>query len=90
MLLSQVCSPSPVWSYHSNSSDNLSPPDIMPPSPLNGHQSQLGLGCLWTTYSNAEVPLVVPEIPSPNIPNREFRPLGFGRGRDRGMWSPRE
>ena len=26
----QVCSPSPTWSYHSNWSDNLSPPHIIP------------------------------------------------------------
>ena len=35
-----------------------------------------------------EVPLVVPETPSPDIPSRESRPSGFGRGRGKGMWSP--
>ena len=81
----QVHSPSLMWSYNSNWSDDLSPPHIMPPYPLNGHQSWLGLG---TTNSRADVSLIVPEMPSPNISNRESRPLGFRRGRGRGVWSP--
>ena len=85
MLLSQVHSPSLAWSYHSNWSDDLSHPHVIPPSPLNGHQSQLGIGHLRITNSRTDVPLVVPEMPSPNIPNRELRPLGFRRGRGRGV-----
>ena len=42
-LCSQVHSPSLVWSYHSNWSENLSLPHIIPPSPFNGYQSPLGL-----------------------------------------------
>ena len=79
-LLNQVHSPSPTWSYHSNWSDNLSPPHIIPPSPLNNHQSQLGLGHLGTASSRMETPLFVPEMASLGIPNRESRPLGFERG----------
>ena len=71
-LSSQAHSLYPVWSYHSNWSD------IKPPSPPNSHQSQLGMSHLENTSPWTEVPLVVPEMPSPNIPNRETRPLGFG------------
>ena len=35
-LPNQVHSPSPVWLYHSNWSDDLSPSHVIPP---NGHQS---------------------------------------------------
>ena len=73
-LPNQVHSPSPAWLYHSNWSDNLSPPHAIPPSPLNCHQSQLGLGHLGTAGSRMEVPLFVPEMSSPDIPNRELRP----------------
>ena len=83
-LPNQICSPSPMWSYHSNLSDDLSPPCVIPPSPFNIYQSWLGLGHLGT-----EASLLVPEIPSPNIPNRESRPMRFGRGRGRGLWAPR-
>ena len=37
MLSNQVHSPSQVWLYHSNWSDDLSPPHIIPPSPHNGY-----------------------------------------------------
>ena len=76
MLPSQVCSPSLVWSYHSNWSDDLSSLYNIPPSPL-GQQPLLNLGHLGTSNSRAEVPLVVPEMPSLDIPSRESRPLGF-------------
>ena len=88
-LLNQIHSPSPTWSYHTNWSDDLSPPNIIPPSPLKIYQSWLGLGLLGTAYSRIEVPLFVPEMPSPDVPNRESRPMGFGRGRGRGVWAPR-
>ena len=78
-LPSQVHSLSHVWLYHSNWSDDLSPTHIIPPSPPNGHQFQLELGHFENTSPRTEVPLVDPEIPSTNIPNRETRPLGFGR-----------
>ena len=87
-LPSQVHSPSPAWSYHSNWSDDLSTPHNIPPSPPNGCQPVLCLGHLENTYPRREVPLVVPQMSSPNIPNRETRPLGFGCGRDRGIWYP--
>ena len=41
-LPKQVHSPSLAWSYLSNWSDDLPPLHIIPPSPLNSHQSQLG------------------------------------------------
>ena len=87
-LPNQVHSPSPVWLYHSNWSDDLSPPHIIPCSPLNNHQSWLGLGNLGIANSRTEVSLISPEMPSPDIPNREFRPLGFGRGWGKSMWVP--
>ena len=34
---SQVYSLFTAWSYHSNWSDNISPPQIIPPLPPNGH-----------------------------------------------------
>ena len=64
------------------------PPHVIPTSPFNSHQSWLGLGHLGTTNSRMEAPLFVPEIPSPNIPNWESKPVGFGRGRCRGVWAP--
>ena len=85
MLPNQVLSLSPVWSYHSNWSDDLFPPHVIPPSLLNSYQSQLGLGYLGTDNSRTEASLIVLEMPSPNIPNRELRPIGFGRGR--GVWA---
>ena len=88
MLPNQIHSLSLAWSYHSNWSDDLSPPHIIPLSALKGHQFHLGVGHLGTTNSRAEVPFIVPEMPSPNIPYRELRPLGFGRVRGRGVWSP--
>ena len=88
MLANQFHSQSLMWSYQSNWSDYLSPQHILPPSAINSYQSQLGLGCLGTANSRTEAPLFVPEMPSPNIPNRESRPMGFGRGRGRGVWAP--
>ena len=44
MLPNQIHSPSPMWSYHSNWSDDQSPPHIIPPSPLNSCQSWFGVG----------------------------------------------
>ena len=88
MVPNQGHSPSPVWLYHSNWSNDLSPPHIIPPSPLNSHQSWLELGCLGTASSRTEAPLFDPEMLSPDILNRELRPLGFGRGRGRGVWAP--
>ena len=76
-----------MWLYHSNWSDDVSPPHVIPPSLLS-HQPPLNLGYLGTTNSRTEVPLFIPEMPSHDIPSRESRPLGFGRGRGRGMWSP--
>ena len=76
-LPNQLHSPSSMWLYHSNWSDILSPLHIIPPSPLNSHQSQVGLGCLRIDNSRTEDLLIVPEMPSPNIPNMELRPLGF-------------
>ena len=38
---------------------------------------QLSFGHLGTTNSREKVPLVVPEIPSPDNPNRESRPWDF-------------
>ena len=87
ILPSQVHSPPLAWLYHSNWHDNLFPPHIIPPF-LPGHQPLLNLGHLGTKTSRTEVPLVVPEMPSPDIPSRESRSSGFGRGRGRGMWSP--
>ena len=87
MTPSQVHSPSLARSYHSNWSDDLSPPHIIPPS-LLGHQPLLNLGCLGTRNSRTEVPLVVPEMPSADMPSKEPGPLQFGKGRGRGMWSP--
>ena len=54
------------------------PPHIIPPSLPNGHQNKFGLVHLENTSPRTEVPLVVPEMPSPNIPTRETRLLGFG------------
>ena len=87
-LPNQISHPSPMWSYHPNWSDDLSLQHIIPPSPLNSHQSQLELGHLGTANSGLETPLFVPEMPSPDIPNRESRPMGFGRGSDRGVGTP--
>ena len=89
MLPNQVHSPSLAWSYHSNWSDGLSLPHFIPPSTLVSYYSQLGLGDLGKSNSWTEVPLIVPEMPSPNIPNRESRHLGFGKDRCRGVWAPR-
>ena len=72
MLPSQVHSLSMAWSYHSNWSDDLSP-HVIPPS-LLGHQPPLNLGHLGTTNLRTEVPLVVPEMPSSEIPSRESGP----------------
>ena len=71
MLPSQVHSPSLVWSNHSNWNEDLSTPHIIPPSPLDGHQSQLWLGHLGIINSRVELPLVVPKMSSPDIYNRE-------------------
>ena len=75
---SKTHSTSPVWSYHSNWSDYLSPLHIIPPYPPNVHQSQLGLGCLENASPRLQVPLDAPEMSSPNISNTETGPLGFG------------
>ena len=45
----------------------------MPPSVPNVYQAYLGLGCLEDTDPRTEVPLVVPEMPSPDISNRKTR-----------------
>ena len=79
MLPNQVCSPSLVWSYHSNWSNDPSP-QIIPLSPLNGHQYQLQLGHLGTNNSRVEVPLIVPEMQSHNIPDIELRSFGIWKG----------
>ena len=50
-LLNQIHSQSPMWSYHSNWSNDLSPPHAIPPSPLNSYYSQLWLGNLGTASS---------------------------------------
>ena len=84
----EIHSPLQIWSYHSNWRDDLFPPHIIPLPPFNSYQSQLGLGHFGIASSRKEVPLVVPETPSPNIPNQESRPTGFGRGRGRGVWVP--
>ena len=88
-LPNQVHSPSPVWLYHSNWSEDLYPPHIRPPSPLNSHQSWFGLCYLGTVNSRTKAPLIVTEMPSPDIPNRELRPLGVRRDSSRGVWAPR-
>ena len=66
----------------------LLPHTLYQHSPPNGCQPQLGLGHLVNNSSRAEVPLVVTEIPNPDISNRETRSLGFGRGRGRHIWFP--
>ena len=59
-LSNQVCSPSLMLLYHSNWSDDLYPPYVIPSSPLNGHQSWLGVGHLGTTNSMAGASLNCP------------------------------
>ena len=73
-----------MWSYHSNWSDDLSSPHVIPPSPLNNFQSWLELGHVGEANSRTEAPLFVPEMPCPDFANREWRTMWFGRGRGRG------
>ena len=86
-LPNQIHSPSLMWLYHSNWSDDLSPPTHHNTTPFNSYQSQLELGHLETANSRTEAPLFVPEMPSSDIPNRKPIPVGFERGRDRGVWT---
>ena len=54
---------------------------IILPSPPASHQPQSNPNHLENDNSRADVLLVVPETPCPDIPNQESRLAGFGRGR---------